>query len=70
MIYYTKEECYVDTLLSLRLGIVLEEDLKHLLDYYKQGEHYECCSGLVEAYKQFKTEKKVLDEQEESTERD
>lgn len=58
--YYGKEECYTDTLLSLRLGIIQEEDLKHLLDYYKEGEHYECCSGLVQAYAEFKREKKEI----------
>jgi len=61
--YYSKEECYNDTILSLRLGIIVEEDLKDLLSYYKEGEHYECCSGLVKAYADFKQEKKqIIDE--------
>lgn len=54
--YYTKEECYNDTLISLRFGTVEEEDLRHLVQYYRDLEHYECCAGIVEAYAQYKKE--------------
>lgn len=64
--YYTKKECYTDTLLSLKLGIINEEDLKDLLNYYRDNEHYECCSGLVEAYAQYKKEKKQIKDEESS----
>lgn len=63
--YYTKEECYQDTLISLRFGTVEVEDLRHLISYYKELEHYECCAGIVEAYSQFETEKKYAEENQE-----
>ncbi|MAO21147.1 MAG: hypothetical protein CMJ25_10390 [Phycisphaerae bacterium] len=66
MLYYTKSECYTDTLLSLRLGIVSEEDLRYVLEYYKDIEHYECCAGVVDAYVEFKREKKQIIEDEEN----
>lgn len=66
MLYYTKSECYTDTLLSLRLGIVSEEDLRYVLEYYKDIEHYECCAGVVGAYVEFKKEKKQIIEDEEN----
>lgn len=62
--YYTKSECYTDTLLSLRLGIVTEEDLRYVIQYYKDIEYYECCAGVVKAYAEFKSEKKQIIENE------
>lgn len=52
--YFSKEECYEDVYLSLSLGLLGEEELRHLLRYYKDIEHYECCSGIAKAYKDFK----------------
>lgn len=54
--YYSKEECYHDTLISLRFGTVDVEDLRHLVEFYKELEHYECCAGIVEAYAQYEKE--------------
>ena len=65
MVYYTKEECYNDTLISLRFGTVEVEDLRHLVEYYRELEHYECCAGIVEAYAQYQKEiKNVTDNKE------
>jgi len=52
--YYSKNECYEDTMVSLSTGIIQEEDVRHLLEYYKDIEFYECCQGLVEAFKDYK----------------
>lgn len=52
--YSSKEECYKDVLASLSLGILSDDEIRHLLDYYKDIEHYECCQGIVEAYADFK----------------
>jgi len=54
MTYSSKEECYTDVYTSLSLGILDEEEVRHLLEYYKDIEHYECCQGIVEAYADFK----------------
>jgi hypothetical protein len=62
--YHSKEECFSDTLLSLRLGIIQEEELKDLLSYYRDYEHYECCAGVVEAYVEFKNELKRINKDE------
>lgn len=63
--YYTKEECYNDTLISLRFGTVEVEDLRHLVEYYRELEHYECCAGIIEAYSQYQKEiKNVTDDKE------
>jgi hypothetical protein len=56
MIYPSKEECYEDILISLWTGVLREEDLRSLLEYYKEMEFYECCSGLAEAYVKYKEE--------------
>lgn len=56
MYYPSKRECYLDILMSLRVGVLHEIDLKSLMDYYREMEFYECCSGLAEAYAQFKKE--------------
>lgn len=65
MIYYTKEECYQDTLISLRYGTVDVEDLRHLVMYYSDLEHYECCAGIIEAYVQYQKENKSVKENKE-----
>jgi hypothetical protein len=54
MIYTSKEECYSDILLSLTTGLILEEDLGTLRMYYEDIEHYECCQGIAEAYRDYK----------------
>jgi hypothetical protein len=56
MIYLDKQECYDDILHSLRLGVLLESDIRHLLNYYKESENYECCQGVLDAYVEFKKE--------------
>lgn len=56
--YFTKEECFTDTLVSLRFGVISEDDFRILLQYYRDMEFYECCAGLVKAYAQFKKEEK------------
>lgn len=50
MIYSSKEECYNDVLLSLELGLIQETDVRHLLEFYKEMEFYECCQGVVDAF--------------------
>lgn len=57
MIYSSKEECYNDILLSLELGIIQETDIRHLLEYYKEIEFYECCQGVVDAFVKYKENK-------------
>ena len=57
MMYYSKQECYEDIYASLSMGILEEKDISHLLDYYKNLEHYECCQGIVEGYVDFKKTK-------------
>jgi hypothetical protein len=52
--YYSKEECYSDCIVSLSLGIIDEIDIGGLIEYYECGEHYECCQGIIEAYKDYK----------------
>lgn len=54
--YYSKEECYSDCMVSLTLGIIEEKEIKGLVKYYESGEHYECCQGIIEAYKDYKNE--------------
>lgn len=54
MTYSSKKECYTDVYTSLCLGILDEREVRHLLEYYKDIEHYECCQGIVEAYADFK----------------
>lgn len=57
MIYTSKEECYKDTLLSLELGIIQETDVRHLLTFYREIEHYECCQGVVDAFAKYNENK-------------
>jgi len=57
MIYSSKEECYNDILISLELGIIQETDVRHLLEYYKEIEFYECCQGVVDAFVKYKKNK-------------
>ena len=46
-------------------GTVEVEDLRHLVEYYRELEHYECCAGIVEAYAQYQKEiKNVTDNKE------
>lgn len=54
MIYTDKDECYKDILISLTTGVLAEEDLSVLRKYYEEIEHYECCQGIAEAYKDYK----------------
>lgn len=54
MIYTDKDECYKDILISLTTGVLEEEDLGVLRKYYEEIEHYECCQGIAEAYKDYK----------------
>jgi hypothetical protein len=55
--YSSKEECYRDIYASLSLGILSDDEIRHLLNYYKDIEYYECCQGIVEAYADFKKPK-------------
>lgn len=57
MMYYDKKECYEDVYLSLMLGVLAEEDIRSLLDHYGSEEHYECCAGIVQAYRDYKKNK-------------
>jgi hypothetical protein len=59
MTYSSKEECYRDVYASLSLGLLDEDEIRHLLDYYKDIEYYECCQGIVEAYADFKGKKQI-----------
>lgn len=59
MTYSSKQECYTDIYTSLSLGILDEYEIRHLLEYYKDMEHYECCQGIVEAYADFKRKKQI-----------
>lgn len=52
--YNTREECYNDVLLSLLLGTLEEQDVRHVRKYYEEIEHYECCQGVAEAYVKYK----------------
>jgi len=52
--YFSKDECYKDTYLSLCLGLLGEDEVRHLLNYYKDIEHYECCSGIAKAFKDYR----------------
>lgn len=52
--YFSRDECYNDTYLSLCLGLLDEEEVRHLLSYYQDIEHYECCSGIAEAFKNYR----------------
>ncbi len=54
MIYTDKDECYKDILISLTTGVLEEGDLGVLRKYYEEIEHYECCQGIAEAYKDYK----------------
>ena len=58
--YLDKQECFDDVLHSLRLGVLFEEDVRYLLDFYRETENYECCQGVVDAYVEFKKEQDEL----------
>ena len=57
MTYLDKDECYDDILISLTVGVLAEEDIRHLLNFYTETENYECCAGVVEAYAEYKKRK-------------
>lgn len=50
------EEYKNDILLSLRLGVLQVNQLKYLLEHFKNEENYEGCQGLADAYAEFKRE--------------
>ena len=50
------EEYKNDILLSLRLGVLQVNQLKYLLEHFKNEENYEGCQGLANAYVEFKQE--------------
>jgi len=50
------EEYKNDILLSLRLGVLQVNQLKYLLEHFKNEENYEGCQGLANAYAEFKDE--------------
>lgn len=54
--YLDKQECFDDVLHSLRLGVLFEQDVRYLLEFYKETENYECCQGVIDAYTEFKRE--------------
>jgi len=51
-----KEECREDVLLSLRDGALLLDEVKFLIQYFKDTEQYECIQGAMEAYNEYKQE--------------
>lgn len=51
-----KENCREDVLLSLRDGMLLLEEVKFLIEYFKDTEQYECIQGAMEACEQYKQE--------------
>jgi hypothetical protein len=51
-----KEECREDVLLSLRDGALLLNEVKFLIQYFKDTEQYECIQGAMEAYNEYKEE--------------
>jgi hypothetical protein len=54
--HQAKEECREDVLLSLRDGMLLLEEVKFLIEYFKDTEQYECIQGAMEAYNEYKQE--------------
>ena len=50
------EEYKNDILLSLRMGVLKVDELKYLLQHFKDEENYEACQGLSNAYVVFKQE--------------
>ena len=50
------EEYKNDILLSLRIGVLQVNELKYLLEHFKEEENYEGCQGLADAYAEFKRE--------------
>lgn len=61
MMYTTKDECYQDILISLTTGILYAEDLALLRRHYEELEHYECCQGIAEAYKDYQKLQRIYD---------
>ena len=51
-----KENCKEDVLLSLRQGMLLIDEVRFLIDYFKDTEQYECIQGAIEAYNEYKKE--------------
>jgi len=60
MIYTNKDECYQDVLISLTTGVIEEQDIAILREYYQDIEHYECCQGIIEAYVDYQKLKKEV----------
>ena len=50
------EEYKNDILLSLRMGVLRVDELKYLLEHFRDEENYEACQGLSNAYVIFKEE--------------
>ncbi len=50
------EEYKNESLLSLRMGVLRVDELKYLLEHFKDEENYEACQGLSNAYVLFKEE--------------
>ena len=50
------EESKNEILLSLRSGMLKVDELKYLLQHFKDEENYEACQGLSNAYVLFKQE--------------
>ena len=50
------EEYKNDILLSLRMGVLKVDELKYLLQHFKDEENYEAWQGLSNAYVLFKQE--------------
>jgi hypothetical protein len=51
-----KDDCREDVLLSLRDGALLLNEVKFLIQYFKDTEQYECIQGAMEAYNEYKQE--------------
>jgi len=50
------EEHKDNFLLSLRLGVLRVDELRLLLDHFKEMEDYEMCQGITNAYVEYKNE--------------
>ena len=50
------EEYKNDILVSFRMGVLRVDELKYLLEHFKDEENYEACQGLSNAYVLFKEE--------------
>lgn len=66
MTYSTKDECYEDVFMCLTTGILQVEDLSVLRTFYEEIEHYECCQGIAEAYKDYENIRRITEGEEDS----